>query len=474
MASCNLLPNLPSPQVYNVSIFVAGQYSNADMQIRYGNFPPVANPTNATVSEDTMSQLVLYGSDPDGDQIEVILTALPINGKLYQYDPSKPNALGFEADLGGIIQGRVIDSMGRIVYVPNANYFGVDSLSFKVTDLIYNVITSSAEVIVPITINPVPEPPMVSIVQITGQEDTVFTFTIAIADVDTPLSNISVVIDTVPSNGNIEYILNSAASVYILTAPSTIPPGYHSLKYTPNPNCAGQDQFTYHANDGLNNSNVVTATIFVTPVNDKPVALSDAVSTMEDQGCIIRFAVDDVDQPVSIRQRVKILSWDDTLGNLYQVNLDGVKYGSPVGPNTEITDDNNRLWFEPKPDQSGTARVNFTATDNSNAISDPASIDITVTPVNDAPQIVKCAEEILLTSPIRNGFSVIPVTLRVKDADSNENLSFQLVEAPQKGKLLLDGKDVGVGVRYFVGSSVQPNSEVIIILNYQLLFQGGG
>lgn len=130
--------NLPSPQVYNVSIFVAGQYSNADMQIRYGNFPPVANPTNATLSEDTMFQLALYGSDPDGDQIEVILTELPINGKLYQYDPSKPNALGFEADLGGIIQGRVIDSMGRIVYVPNVNYFGVDSLSFKVTDLIYN------------------------------------------------------------------------------------------------------------------------------------------------------------------------------------------------------------------------------------------------------------------------------------------------------------------------------------------------
>jgi hypothetical protein len=43
-----------------------------------------------------------------------------------------------------------------------------------------------------------------------------------------------------------------------------------SFSYTPSPNYAGDDSFTYQANDGSLNSNVATATITVTPVNDAP------------------------------------------------------------------------------------------------------------------------------------------------------------------------------------------------------------
>jgi len=48
-----------------------------------------------------------------------------------------------------------------------------------------------------------------------------------------------------------------------------------SFSYTPNPDFNGVDQFTYVANDGLQNSNVATATIAVNPVNDPPVATAD-------------------------------------------------------------------------------------------------------------------------------------------------------------------------------------------------------
>ncbi len=40
--------------------------------------------------------------------------------------------------------------------------------------------------------------------------------------------------------------------------------------YTPNPNFNGSDSFTYKANDGTQNSNVVTVTLTVTAVNDAP------------------------------------------------------------------------------------------------------------------------------------------------------------------------------------------------------------
>ena len=48
-----------------------------------------------------------------------------------------------------------------------------------------------------------------------------------------------------------------------------------SFTYTPTAEFAGLDTFTYHANDGMTDSNVATVEITVTPVNDAPVAAND-------------------------------------------------------------------------------------------------------------------------------------------------------------------------------------------------------
>jgi hypothetical protein len=55
-----------------------------------------------------------------------------------------------------------------------------------------------------------------------------------------------------------------------------------SFIYTPNANFNGSDSFTYHANDGLADSNIATVTITVNAVNDAPVANNDAYTTDED------------------------------------------------------------------------------------------------------------------------------------------------------------------------------------------------
>jgi hypothetical protein len=52
-----------------------------------------------------------------------------------------------------------------------------------------------------------------------------------------------------------------------------------TFTYKPLPNFNGTDTFTYRANDGGNNSNVVTVTITVNPVNDAPVAVDDPSPT---------------------------------------------------------------------------------------------------------------------------------------------------------------------------------------------------
>ena len=53
--------------------------------------------------------------------------------------------------------------------------------------------------------------------------------------------------------------------------------------YTPPENFHGQVTFTYRATDGGLNSELATASIEVTPVNDAPVAADDAFDLNEDQ-----------------------------------------------------------------------------------------------------------------------------------------------------------------------------------------------
>ncbi|MEZ4638721.1 MAG: cadherin-like domain-containing protein [Caldilineaceae bacterium] len=52
-----------------------------------------------------------------------------------------------------------------------------------------------------------------------------------------------------------------------------------TFTYTLDPNFCGTDSFTYHAHDGLFDSNVATVTLNVSCVNDPPVAVNDAYTS---------------------------------------------------------------------------------------------------------------------------------------------------------------------------------------------------
>ncbi len=60
-----------------------------------------------------------------------------------------------------------------------------------------------------------------------------------------------------------------------------------SFVYTPSANLNGLDTFTYKANDGLLDSNVVTVSINVAAVNDAPVALADSYSTNQNAPLVV-------------------------------------------------------------------------------------------------------------------------------------------------------------------------------------------
>jgi hypothetical protein len=83
-------------------------------------------------------------------------------------------------------------------------------------------------------------------------------------DSDSDGDSLTAVLDTPPSHGSL----------------TLAPTG--ALIYTPTTDFTGADSFTYHAFDGLENSNVATVVIDVVQGNAPPVAISNTYTTSED------------------------------------------------------------------------------------------------------------------------------------------------------------------------------------------------
>ncbi|HCG5953976.1 TPA: tandem-95 repeat protein, partial [Vibrio parahaemolyticus] len=136
-----------------------------------------------------------------------------------------------------------------------------------------------------------------------------------------------------------------------------------SVTYTPNDNYYGADSFTYIVTSG-GVSESTTVSVDVTPVNDAPVAKDDT-------------AITDEDTPVTI----------DVLPNDTDIDGDKLSILSASVPETqgkvEIVD--GKLVFTPAENFHGDAEITYTITDG--ALTDQATVNVTVNAVNDTPVV---------------------------------------------------------------------------------------
>jgi VCBS repeat-containing protein len=137
-----------------------------------------------------------------------------------------------------------------------------------------------------------------------------------------------------------------------------------SFSYTPDANFNGTDSFVYHATDGVANTNDVTVAINVAPVNDAPVAANGSASGPEDNPVLGHVVATDIDSSA--------LSY----------SLVGVDGGAQHGTVSMSTD--GSFTYVPAANFDGIDTFAFKANDGS-LDSNIALVDITVTPVNDAP-----------------------------------------------------------------------------------------
>ena len=157
---------------------------------------------------------------------------------------------------------------GSISYVPAANFNGSDSFTYKANDgaLDSNTVT------VTLTVNPVNDAPVAVANSYSVNEDS--TLTVAAPgvlgnDTDAEADSLSAILVANVSHGTLSLNANG------------------SLSYVPAANFNGSDAFTYKANDGALDSNTVTVSLTVNPVNDAPVAVADTYSTPKNTTLVV-------------------------------------------------------------------------------------------------------------------------------------------------------------------------------------------
>jgi hypothetical protein len=97
---------------------------------------PLANSSSWQADEGVVClEIVLTGSDPDGDPLTFSVTSLPVNGQLFAYDTSKPDNIGDAVGLGEVTAVAVTPTSVTLCYQPSRRFFhGTDAFTFTVTD----------------------------------------------------------------------------------------------------------------------------------------------------------------------------------------------------------------------------------------------------------------------------------------------------------------------------------------------------
>ncbi len=310
------------------------------------NDPPIAVNDNYSTDEDIPlnvppTGVLVNDSDPDG----TALTASLVSGTTHGLVSLNPN--------------------GSFTYTPNSNYNGTDTFFYSACDAGIPMPSLCDTAMVVITVNPVNDPPMVPDTTVTIPEDSVITVCLPITDVESATQMHTVSLCDAPDNGLITFgpVVNNGS------LPHTV-----CITYRPNSNFNGLDSICLTICDngipfGCDNS---TIHIIVTPVNDPPVAVNDNYTIPEDS-------------TLTVPAPGVLGNDNDPDGTpLTSTIVTGTSHGSvSLNPNGSFT-------YTPNNNYNGMDTFFYSACDAGipmPSLCDTAMVVITVTPVNDIPEI---------------------------------------------------------------------------------------
>ena len=296
--------------------------------VNSANDAPVGAADSYTVAEDsTLSTTATDGvlandSDLDGDTLTATLVTDTAHGTV------------------------TLNSNGSFTYVPNADYSGTDSFTYKISD----GTEESDPTTVSLTVTAANDAPVTQADGYDVDEDG--TLTVALADgvlgndSDVDGDTITAVLAGDPTHGDVT--LNSNGS----------------FVYTPDPDFFGTDTFTYKASDGSATSTETTVTITVEGKPDAPTASNDTYTAPNDGTSVL----------------IDVLANDTSAPDGNQtLTITQVSQGSAGGT---VAIENNMLRYTAAEGTTGNETITYTITD-SDGLTDTATLTVTAADASD-------------------------------------------------------------------------------------------
>ena len=273
--------------------------------------------------------------------------------------------------------GTLTGTAPDLTYTPPADFQGSTSFQFTVSD----GRVTSAPVTVTLNVSAVNDAPLAPGQSVSTAEDVPAAITLAGTDADGDL--LTYVVTTQPIHGSLSG-----------TAPALI--------YTPVADWHGADSFAFTVSDGTVTSAPAAVSLTVTPVNDAPLAVAQSVAPDEDTALPVTLTASDVDGDV--------LTFTVTVPPAH-----GLLSGTAPA-----------LTYAPAPDWNGPDQFEFTAHDAAGAAV-PATVTITVAPVNDVPVAMDQTFATMKNVPV-------PTPLLATDVEGDA-LTYVIVVPPAHGTL---------------------------------------
>lgn len=307
------------------------QNINATLNVTNVNEKPVGVGDSYTINEnavltvDVAAGVLSNDTDPDSNSLTAELVTNATHGQL------------------------VLNANGSFSYTPTARFVGADAFTYRAKDAAVN----SDPITVSIQVNDVNAAPVSVADTYTTNEDTLLSVVpgdgVLKNDTDVDGDSLTAQLVTSVSKGQLTFNANG------------------SFSYTPNANANNTDSFTYRVSDGTLTSSLATVTINITSVNDVPVGVADSYSVNED----VTLSIDGANG---------VLKNDtDADGQSLTASL----VAQPQHGNVTLNA-NGSFSYTPSANYNGPDSFSYRASDGTGN-SAPATVTITVSPVNDAP-----------------------------------------------------------------------------------------
>ncbi len=411
--------------------------ADIDIYVAPVNQAPTATPDTKTVNEDSVATgNVLTDGTPDSDPnagttLTVTEYSFTIGGTVYNYPAGSTAVI---PGVGTI----VVNADGSYTFTPNANYSGaVPVISYTITDSDGSAaVGATATSTLTIAITAVNDTPVaVNDDNITTPEDTPINGNVLSNDTDPEGNPITVTQFTI---AGITGTFTAGTTATIPNVGTVVVNADGTFTFTPVANYNGTvPTITYTIQDSLGGNDTANLNLEVTPVNDAPIAVDDAVSSPEGTAATGNLLTNDTDA-------------DGDTKTVTSFTVGGVTYpaGSIVSiPNVGaiIVNTDGTYTFTPEDSYFGTVpAIEYTVSDGKGG-TDTANLVITITEVDDAPIV---ESETVSTS------EDIPATGNVLDNDTD----------PEGEPLTVTGFNVG-GQNYTAGQTATIPGVGTIVVN---------